>query len=93
MKIKNNNNNIFIWSPMTSHVGTIMATMGMVSSLKTISGIKNKIFLINVFGEFNFLKIIRFDYLIYLTNLTFQKQELFKNFNLFIYNFGFACII
>ena len=36
MKIKNANNDIFIWSPMTSHVGTIMATLGMIKSLKTI---------------------------------------------------------
>ena len=71
MKIKNNNDNIFIWSPMTSHVGTIMATMGMVSSLKTISGVKNKIFLINVFGEFNFLK----------DNKDFNLLNIFNKFN------------
>ena len=71
MKIKKNNNNIFIWSPMTSHVGTIMATMGMVSSLKTISGVKNKIFLINVFGEFNFLK----------DNKDFNLLNIFNKFN------------
>ena len=35
MKIKNNK--IIFYGSMTSHVGTIMATMGMVSSLKTIS--------------------------------------------------------
>ena len=76
---------------MTSHVGTIMATMGMVSSLKTISGVKNKIFLINVFGEFNFLKDNKdFNLLNIFNKFNFPKQELFQNFNLFIHNFGFA---
>ncbi len=56
MKIKNStNNNIFIWSPMTSHVGTIKAAEGMVNSIRKYNS-NEKIFLLNVFGEFNFLK-------------------------------------
>ena len=71
MKINNSKNNIFIWSPMTSHVGTIMATMGMVRSLNDISKFNNKIFLINVFGEFNFLK----------NNKDFNLLNIFSKFN------------
>jgi len=56
MKIKSTNNTIFIWSPMTSHVGTIMATMGMVNSFKRLPNFNNQIYLLNVLGEFNFIK-------------------------------------
>ena len=56
MNTKNTNNNIFVWSPMLSHVGTINATIGMANSIKKYnSGLSYKIFLLNVFGEFNFL--------------------------------------
>ncbi len=55
-KNTNNNNNVFVWSPMLSHVGTINATIGMANSIKKYnSGLNYKIFLLNVFGEFNFL--------------------------------------
>ena len=44
-------NNIFIWSPMTSHVGTIKASTGMAKAFKNFG--KANVYLINVFGEFN----------------------------------------
>jgi len=43
--------NIFIWSPMISHVGTIRAAIGMAQSLTKYG--KANVYLINVFGEFN----------------------------------------
>ena len=38
---------------MTSYVGTIMATLGMIKSLNRFSNLNNKIYLLNVLGEFN----------------------------------------
>ena len=74
MKIKNANNDIFIWSPMTSHVGTIMATLGMIKSLNRFSNLNNKIYLLNVLGEFNNFDTTK-DY--YLINI-FKKLKLPK---------------
>ena len=52
MKIKNpKEDNIFIWSPMISHVGTIKAAIGMGNSF--IKHGNKKVFLLNIFGEFN----------------------------------------
>jgi len=44
-------NNIFIWSPMISHVGTIGAVIGMAKSFTKYG--RAKVYLVNVFGEFN----------------------------------------
>ncbi len=68
MKIKNANNDIFIWSPMTSHVGTIMATLGMIKSLNRFSNLNNKIYLLNVLGEFNNFDTTKDYYLINIFN-------------------------
>ena len=72
MKIKNTNNTIFIWSPMTSHVGTIKATMGMVNSFKRLPNFNNQIYLLNVLGEFNFIK----------NNKNFKILNIFNKINL-----------
>lgn len=86
MKIKNSNN-IFIWSPMTSHVGTIMATMGMVRSLNDISKFNTKIFLINVFGEFNFLKNNKdFNLLNIFSKLNFPKTGIISKISIYLFS-------
>ena len=51
LEYQNLKNNIFIWSPMISHVGTIRAAIGMAKSL-TKHGMA-KVYLVNVFGEFD----------------------------------------
>ena len=94
MKIKNTNNNIFIWSPMTSHVGTIMATMGMARSLKDISKVNNKIFLINVFGEFNFLKDNKdFNLLNIFSKFNFPKTGIISKISIYLFTIlAFPCL-
>ena len=54
IKNKKSKNNIFIWSPMISHIGTIRAAIGMAKAFKRFTESKDgKVFLVNVFGEFN----------------------------------------
>ena len=51
LEYQNLRSNIFIWSPMISHVGTIKAAIGMAKSLTKYG--RAKVYLVNVFGEFN----------------------------------------
>jgi len=51
LEYQNLKNNVFIWSPMISHVGTIRAAIGMAKSLTKYG--RAKVYLVNVFGEFD----------------------------------------
>ena len=50
----NSKKKIFFWSPMLSHVGTINAVEKSAESLRRY--LNYEIYLINVFGEFDYLK-------------------------------------
>ena len=80
MKIKNpKEDNIFIWSPMISHVGTIRAAIGMGNSF--IKHGNKKVFLLNIFGEFNNYKDKNnFILLNVFNNFHFIKLVLFQKF-------------
>ena len=45
---------IFFWSPMLGNVGTIKATTNSAEAITSYS--EHEVFLLNVFGEFNFYK-------------------------------------
>jgi glycosyltransferase involved in cell wall biosynthesis len=76
--------NIFIWSPMISHVGTIRAAKGMAQSL-TKYGSAN-IYLINVFGEFdNYNNSRDFKLLSIFNKISFYKTGIISKF--LIYTF------
>ena len=76
--------NIFIWSPMISHVGTLRAAIGMAQSL-TKYGSAN-IYLINVFGEFdNYKNSQDFKLLSIFNKISFYKTGIISKF--LIYTF------
>lgn len=76
--------NIFIWSPMISHVGTLRAAIGMAQSL-TKYGSAN-IYLINVFGEFdNYNNSQDFKLLSIFNKISFYKTGIVSKF--LIYTF------
>jgi glycosyltransferase involved in cell wall biosynthesis len=77
-------NNIFIWSPMISHVGTIKAAVGMAKSLTKYG--KTSVYLINVFGEFDNYKNSRdFQLLNIFNKISFYKRGIFSK--ILIYTF------
>tara|TARA_B110000114_G_C15048513_1_gene380204 strand:+ start:316 stop:1434 length:1119 start_codon:yes stop_codon:yes gene_type:complete len=77
-------NNIFIWSPMTSHVGTIKASTGMAKAFKNFG--KANVYLINVFGEFNsFEKDKNYKLLNIFNKLPFYKTGVLSKISIYLF--------
>ena len=77
-------NNIFIWSPMTSHVGTIKASTGMAKAFKNFG--KANGYLINVFGEFNsFEKDKNYKLLNIFNKLPFYKTGVLSKISIYLF--------
>lgn len=78
------NKNIFIWSPMISHVGTIRAAIGMAQSL--IKYGDANVYLINVLGEFdNYKNSQDFNLLSIFNKISFYKTGIISKFLIYIF--------
>lgn len=78
------NKNIFIWSPMISHVGTIRAAIGMAQSF--IKYGDANVYLINVLGEFdNYKNSQDFNLLSIFNKISFYKAGIISKFLIYIF--------
>ena len=58
---------ILFWSPMLSHVGTLRATIEMAESFNKYENYK--VFILNIFGEFNEYKNSNNFFIVNITNI------------------------